>query len=345
MKTMRVLMLTHSNMIPPMDVTDREDPRIKDCKTEFDVYHALLKLGHEVRILGIDDSIRPIQEAIKEWKPHIAYNMMEAFADIGALDYYIASYLEMVRLPYTGCNPRGLLLARDKSLSKKILTYHRIGVPKFFVFPRNKKINERKLSKLPYPLIVKSTVEQGSVGIAQSSYVNNPQELTDRVSQLFEMAEGDAIAEQYIDGRELYATVIGNKRLDVFPVRELVFDKADENIHKIATYNVKWNEKYREKYGIDYQFVRNLPAGMPQQIVKTCKRTYRVLGMSGYARIDLRLSNEGKLYVLEANPNAAIANDEDVAFSAEKAGLSYEQLIQRVLNLGLRYHKDYADYS
>jgi D-alanine-D-alanine ligase len=271
--------------------------------------------------------------------------MMEAFADIGALDYYIASYLDMVKMPYTGCNPRGLLLGRDKSLSKKILTYHRIRVPKFFVFPRNRKINESQLKKLPYPLIVKSTVEQGSVGIAQSSYVTTPQELADRVKQLFDIAEGDAIAEQYIDGRELYATVIGNKRLEVFPVRELVFDNIDDNIHKIATYNVKWNEKYREKYGIDYQFVRNLPNGMPEKIVKLCKRTYRVLGMSGYARIDLRLSDEGKLYILEANPNAAIAMDEDVAFSAEKAGLNYEQLIQRVLNLGLRYHHESGIYS
>ena len=336
-------MLMHTNMIPPEGIDDREDPRIKECKTEFDVHNALLQLGHDVMIVGVDDSIKPIQAAIHEWKPDIAYNMMEAFADIGALDYYIASYLDMVNMPYTGCNPRGLLLARDKSLSKKIMTYHRIRVPKFFVFQRGKKINEKRLIKLPYPLIVKSTVEQGSFGIAQSSYVASPEELVDRVNQLFEMAEGDAIAEQYIDGRELYVTVIGNKRLEVFPIRELVFDNIDENVHKIATYSVKWNEKYRNKYGIDYQFVRNLPNGMPEKIVKLCKRIYRVLGMSGYARIDLRLSEDGKLYVLEANPNAAIANDEDVAFSAEKAGLSYEQLIQKVLNLGLNYHKSQSD--
>jgi D-alanine-D-alanine ligase len=188
-------------------------------------------------------------------------------------------------------------------------------------------------------MIVKSTTEQGSVGIAQASYVTNAQELTDRIEQLFEIAEGDAIAEQFIDGRELYVTVMGNKRLEVLPTRELVFDKVDENMHKIATYNVKWNEKYREKWGIDYQFVRNLPADMPEKINKLAKRIYRALGLSGYARIDLRLSNDGKLYVLEANPNAAIAYDEDVAFSAEKAGMTYEQLIQRVLNLGLSYKR------
>lgn len=345
MKKLRVMMLTHSNLIPADGVTDRTDPSVRDCITEFDVRQALLNLGHQVRMIGVDDSIKPINETIREWNPDIAYNMMEAFHDIGAFDYYIASYLDMIKMPYTGCNPRGLLLARDKSLSKKIMTYHRIQVPRFFVFPRNRKLNERRLTNLPYPLIVKSTMEQGSVGIAQSSYVTNQQELIDRVNQLFEMTEGDAIAEQYIDGREIYATVIGNKRLEVFPLRELVFDKLDDSIHKIATYNVKWNEKYRKKYGIDYQFVRNLPDGMPDRIVNLCKRIYRVLGMSGYARIDLRLSTDGKLYVLEANPNAAIARDEDVSYSAEKAGLSYEQLIQRVLNLGLRYHQESGIYS
>lgn len=342
MKHLRVMMLTHTNMIPPENITDRDDPAVKDCKTEFDVKQALQKLGHEVQIVGVDFSIKPIQETINLWKPHIAYNMMEAFADVGALDYYVASYLDMLKLPYTGCNPRGLLLARDKSLSKKILMYHRIRVPRFFVFPKNRKISERKLQNMPYPLIVKSTVEQGSVGIAQSSYVSGPQELIDRVNQMFEMVEGDVIAEQYVDGRELYVTVIGNKRLEVLPIRELVFDNLDDQVHRIATYNVKWNEKYREKHGIDYQFVRNLPNGMQEKIVKVCKRIYRVLGMSGYARIDLRLSADGKLYVLEANPNAAIACDDDVPYSAERAGISYEQLIQRLLNLGLRYYQDYG---
>jgi D-alanine-D-alanine ligase len=343
MKKLRVMMLTHAELLPPDVVTDRDDPRVKNCKTEFDVRKALIKLGHEVKLIGLTDNITPIYTTIEEWNPDIAYNMMEAFADVGKRDYYIACYLEMIGMPYTGCNPRGLMLARDKSLSKKIMSYHRIRVPKFFVFPRNRRINARRLDTLPYPLIVKSTVEQGSIGIAQSSIVNNPAELTERVQQLFEIAEGDAIAEQYIEGRELYVTVMGNKRLEVFPVRELIFKNADDNIHKIATYNVKWNDSYREKWGIDYQFARNLPAGMPEKINKLCKRIYRRLEMSGYARIDLRLANDGKLYVLEANPNAAIAFDEDVAFSAEKAGYSYEDLIQKVLNLGLRY-KEHDDF-
>ena len=343
MSKLRVLMLTHTNLIPPEDIADRDDPRLEDCRSEYDVKTALLHLGHEVRVVGIEDDITPIRQQIEEWQPHIAFNMMEAFANDGALDYYIVSYLDMVGLPYTGCNPRGMLLARDKSLSKKLLSYHRIRVPKFVVFPRGKKVNLKKAEQLPYPMIVKSTVEQGSVGIAQASYVSTPAELVERAEQLFSIAEGDAIAEQYIEGRELYVAVVGNTRLQVLPIRELVFDKIDEHMHRIATYSVKWNEKYRERWGIDYQFARNLPAGMAEKIQTLAKRVYRILDLNSYARLDLRLTAEGQLYVIEANPNAAISTEDDVAFSAERAGIMYDQLIQRILNLGLRYRRELHD--
>ena len=339
MKKMRVMMLTHSYMIPPDDLTDPDDPRMEHCRTEFDVRAALQHLGHEVRILGIDDDITPVRKTAEQWQPHIAFNLMEAFAENAALDYYVVSYLDMLGIPYTGCNARGLILARDKAISKKLLSYHRIRVPKFVVLPRGKKINLKHIGKYPYPLIVKSTIEQGSIGISQASYVTTPEELARRVEQLFDIAEGDAIAEQYIEGRELYVTVMGNTRLQVFPVRELVFDNIDDNMHRIATYNVKWNEQYRKKWGIDYQFVRNLPEGMAEAIPKLAKRIYKILDLTGYARLDLRLSSDGKLYVLEANPNAAISNSDDIAYSAERAGLTYEKLIQRLLSLGLQYHK------
>jgi len=261
---------------------------------------------------------------------------MEAFAENGALAYYVVSYLDMHGVPYTGCNPRGLLLASDKSISKKLLTYHRIRVPKFYTLARDKKINMAHVANFPYPMIVKSTVEQGSLGIAQSSYVTNPDELRQRAEQLFSMLDGDAIVEQYIEGRELYVTVMGNKRLQVFPTRELVFDNIDDsNVRRIATYNVKWNEKYRDRWGISYQFARNLPAKVVDALPKLAKRIYRILDISSYARLDLRLTEDGELFVLEANPNAAIAREDDVAFAAEKAGLTYEKLIQRILNLGL----------
>lgn len=329
------MILAHSNLVPPDNLKRADDPRMKEYQTEYDVRAALLKLGHEIQFVTVDDDIAPIKKAVDEWKPDIAFNLLEAFADNGALDYYIVSYLDMLGIPYTGCNPRGLLLARDKALSKKLLSYHRIHVPRFKVFAKGKKISRSATSKLPYPMIIKSTIEQGSVGIAQASYVSNADELVERVTHVLETTEGDAIAEQYIEGRELYVTVLGNRQLQVLPIRELVFRNISDNMHRIATYNVKWNDKYRKKWGIEYQFANNLPNGTAEAVNRLAKRIYRVLDLSGYARIDLRLSDDGKLFVLEANPNAGIASDEDATLSAQRAGMNYEQFIQKLLNIGL----------
>jgi len=328
-------MLVHTDLVPPENLVDEDDPRMSKYRTEHDVHKALLSLGHEVRMIAVEDDLAPIRSAIQEWKPHIAFNLLEAFAGSAAIDYYVVSYLEMLKVPYTGCNPRGLLLARDKALSKKLLSYHRIKVPRFRVFRWGRTVSVDNVRKLSYPLVVKSLLEQGSVGIAQASFVSTAEELVQRVIQVQEMTGGDVIAEQYIDGRELYVTVIGNKRLQVLPVRELIFGGHEEGEPRIATYKVKWDPKYRERHDIDYQFVRNLPAGMADAIPILGKRIYRILELSGYARMDLRLGKDGIIYVLEANPNAALADNEDMAFSAEKAGMSYPQFIQRLLNLGL----------
>ena len=338
MRKLRVAMLVHWSLIPPEDIQSPNDPRIKKCNTEYDVKTALLKLGHEVRIIGVWDELTPIRKIIEEWKPHICFNLLEDFAGNSALDYYVVSYLEMLKVPYTGCNPRGLLLGRDKALSKKILTYHRIAVPDFMVFPCRQKIG--RLRKLPYPMFVKSLIEEGSVGIAQASYVENEEQLRERVTKLHEMTKGDVIAEQYIDGREFYVTLLGNQRLEVFPIRELVFDKVPEGQPKVATYKVKWDDDYRERWGIDYVHARPMPAGMQDKIVRLCKRIYRTLDLSGYARIDLRVDAKGDIYVLEANPNPAVARNDECAASAEKAGLKYEDFIQRLLTLGLAAHSE-----
>ncbi|MEE9598634.1 MAG: ATP-grasp domain-containing protein [Acidiferrobacterales bacterium] len=327
------MLLVHSTLVPPDDLHHWEDPRMEKYQTEQDVKTALLKLGHEVEVVGVYDDLAPIRKTIEGFKPHIAFNLIEDFAGEGTFDYYVVSYLEMINVAYTGCNPRGLLLARDKALSKKLLTYHRINVPRFDVFPRRRKF--KVSARLRYPVIVKSLMEEGSVGIAQASYVENENQLHDRVNLIHEKTQGDAIAEQYIDGRELYITVVGNAKLDVYPFRELVFKYVDEGLPKMATYSVKWDYDYRERWGIDYQFARSLSAEVAERIPKLCKRIYRILGLSGYARFDLRLQGDGQIYVLEANPNPAIAEFDDCALSAEKAGIKYPELIQRIINLGL----------
>ena len=337
MKKLRVMMLVHWSLVPPEDLRDPKDPRMEKYHTEYDVKTALETLGHEVRILGIHDDIAPIRKTVEEWQPHIAFNLLEDFAGVSAFDYYVVSFLEMMRLPYAGCNPRGRLLARDKALSKKILGYHRVNVPDFMVFARGRKIG--RLRRPKFPLIVKARMEEGSVGIAQSSYVENEPQLRERVAFIHEKIKDDAIAEQYIEGRELYATILGNIKLEVLPLRELAFNKPEAGAPRMATYKVKWDEKYHERWGVEYQFVRALPNGGAERIERLCKRVYRLLDMSGYGRIDLRLTAAGAIYVLEATTNPGIARDEDCALSAAKAGLDYANFIQRLLNLGLAAHQ------
>jgi D-alanine-D-alanine ligase len=332
MRKLRVLMLVHWSLVPPDDLTNGDDPRIDKFRTEYDVKQALLKLGHEVKVVGVYDDVTPIRKEIDEWKPHIAFNLLEDFAGNSAFDYYVVSFLAMMKLPYTGCNPRGLILARDKALSKKILAYHRIDVPDFMVFPYGQGIG--RIGRVRFPMIVKSLMEEGSVGIAQASYVENEAQLRERVGLIHERIKGDAIAEQYIDGRELYVTLLGNRKLEILPTRELAFGENAEGIPRLATYKVKWDEKYRERWKIQYQFARLKPE-VETRIAQLCKRIYRALDLTGYARIDLRLTPDDKLSVLEANPNPGIARDEDSALSALKGGYTYEDFIQKLLTLGL----------
>jgi len=335
-RKLRVMMLVHYTLVPPDDLVDTGDSRMETYRTEFDVKNALISLGHDVRVVGVYDDLAPVRATIEEWKPHIAFNLVEDFAGVSAFDYYMVSYLAMMKIPYTGCNPRGLVLARDKALSKKLLAFHRIDVPEFTVFESGRVV--RPPARLKYPVIVKSLTEEGSVGIAQASFVENEQQLHERVALIHEKFLGDAIAEQYIDGRELYVTVMGNTRLTVLPIRELAFKETPEGRPRLATYKVKWDEKYRERWGIDYGFATHLPPGMEERIAKLCKRIYRILDLSGYARIDLRMTESGDLYVLEANPNPGIAADEDSTLSAKKAGIAYKDFIQSIVQLGLRAH-------
>lgn len=333
-KKLRIMLLVHASLVPP-DQLDDDDPRMETIRTEYDVRQALLELGHQVRVVGAYDDLAPIRTTIEEWSPDIVFNLLEEFAGNPAFDYYVVSYLEMMGIPYTGCNPRGMVLARDKALSKILLSHHHINVPEFAVFPRGRAVRRNK--RLQYPLVVKSLMEEGSVGIAQASLVSGEEQLRERLRIIHEHTHGDAIAERYIDGRELYVTVIGNTRLTVLPIREIVFDRnGNGSAVRLATAKVKWDADYRDRRGIDYRFALNMPEGHVEKIAAICKRAFRVLNLNGCVRFDLRLDQDRKIYMLEANPNPAISSIDDCAYSAEKAGLSYEQFIQWIINLGLR---------
>jgi len=334
MKSLKVLCLTHEDFVPPARASERKDFHSEQWRTEQYVASTLSKLGHEARMLGVRYDLGVLRAALEDFKPDIVFNLLEEFHDQPIYDQNVVSYLELMQVPYTGCNPRGMVLARDKALTRKLLSYHRIPGPEFVVFAKGKRI--KRPSKLSLPLFVKSQIEEASLGISQASVVQSDGELEERVRFMHEKVNTDVIVEEYIDGRELYVGVLGSDRLIVLPIWELVFENMPDNVPHIATRRVKWDPKYQKKRGIVSREAQGLSAELQQRIYSVCKRTYRALGLSGYARIDLRLRADGQIYVIEANPNPEIAFQEDFADSAEKQGYSYDDLIQKVILLGLR---------
>jgi D-alanine-D-alanine ligase len=335
MRKKRVLVLMHADLVPPDDIAGKPDAEVSEYKTEYDVVTGLRELGHEVQPLGLFDDLTPLRRAIQNFTPHIVFNLLEEFRGEQMLDQNVVSYLELVQMPYTGCNPRGLMIARDKALSKKILHYHRIRVPRFAVVPAGRKLR-RKPAKLEYPLIVKSQVEEASIGISEASLVNNDEKLAERIEFMHAKVGTSLILEQYVDGRELYLGVMGNTRLQALPVWELEMRRLRSDAPRIATRRVKWNLKFQERRGVEIGPARDLPPEVERLLVKTSKRLYRLLQLSGYARVDFRLDGEGRLYFLEANPNPDIGYGNEFAEAAEAAGIDYAPLLDRILAIGLR---------
>ncbi len=333
-KKLRVLALMHEDLVPPDDVKSLSENDFHRIKTESDILGALGSLGHEAKALGVRDAVLPIRRAIENWQPDIVFNLLDEFQGEAIYDQHVVAYLELLRVPYTGNNPRGLVLARDKALSKKVATYHRITVPRFFVARTGRRV--RRPKHMGFPLIVKSLVEEASMGISKASIVRDDDALATRVQFMHERIGTDAIVEEFISGREVYVGVLGNDRLVALPPRELVVDELEPGEELIATESLKHNVLYQKKHGVRITGARKFPDGVEAALERTSKRIYRMLSLEGYARIDYRLSEDGKIYFLEANPNPELANYEEMASAASEIGLSYQDLIQRVLNLGLK---------
>jgi D-alanine-D-alanine ligase len=333
MKRLRVLVLLHPDLMPPDSLEGHSEQEINEWKTEYDVVSTLRAAGHEVRPLGVENELKPIRDEIESWKPDVVFNLLEQFHGEAVYDQNVASYLELLRVPYTGCNPRGLVLARGKDLSKKLLIYHRIPLPAFAVFPPRRKI--RRPPRLGLPLIVKSLNEDASYGISQASVVDSDEKLAERVTFIHERIGTAAIAEQYIEGREIYVGVLGNERLRVLPIWELEFGSLPQGARAIATEKAKHNLEYQQRHDIVVGPAKDLAPQLVASIERAAKRIYRTLELDGYARIDFRLSADGIPYYIEANPNPEIAKVEEFASAALHAGIEYPDLIQRIVALGI----------
>ena len=333
MKSLRVLMLLHPDSVPAESLKGYDEPETLEWKGEFEIVRALRKAGHDVQPLGVQHELAPIRDAVENWKPDVAFNLLEEFHGQTAYDQNVASYLELLRVPFTGCNPRGLMLARGKDIAKKLLAYHKIPMPAFVVVPVGRKV--RLPARMSFPLIVKTLSEDGSLGIAQASVVQTDEKLIERVAFIHERFNTAAIIEQFIEGRELYVGVIGNHRLRVLPVWELAFTEAADAPSRIATAKVKHDPAYQERHGILHGLAENLTPGLDKRIQAMAKRIYRALHLDGYARIDLRLSASDIPYFIEANPNPDIRPDQEFAQASLHDGLDYSALLERLLTLGL----------
>ncbi len=343
MRKQRILLLVHEALIPPEDVSGLNESEIDRFRTEHNVLAALQNLGHAVEVVGLGDELTALRRGIRDFRPHIVFNLLDEFSGVDSYDAYVVAYLELKRQRYTGCNPRGMMISRDKVLTKRVLSSHRIATPRFHLFPFGRRFREPR--RLVFPLFVKSATEDASLGIAQASVVDDMQSLRERVEFIHEHVQTDALVEEYIDGREFYIGVLGNQRLTTFPVWEMDFGNLTRAEARIATRAVKWNSKYQTRHGISTHAAKDLSDEQSRKLERLARRIYRALHMSGYARLDLRMREDGKVFLLEANANPDLTCGEDFAESAAATGLDYEPLIKRIVSIGLSYRPEWRMFE
>jgi D-alanine-D-alanine ligase len=335
--------MVHKTLVPPEDIGGLSEAEIDEFRTEHDVLQTLKRLKHDVRVVGIGDHLTELRETIDEWRPHVVFNLLDEFSGIISYDHYVVAYLELIRQRYTGCNPRGMMLSRDKVLTKRVLATHRVATPAFRLFPFGRRF--RDPTRLTFPLFVKSATEDASLGIAQASLVEDMKSLRERVQFIHEQVESDALVEEYIEGREIYVGVLGNSRLTTLPAWEMDFGTLPDEQARIATRKVKWDRQYQARHGIKTGKAQNLTDEQREQLSRLAKRTYRALYMSGFARMDFRLRSDGRIFLLEANANPNLSKGEDLADSAKASGTSYARLVDRIVQLGLGYMPEWRMFE
>ena len=337
-KKLKVLALFDAIAPTTLDQDLSAELKTDDWKTEANVLQALTELGHTTAHLALFDDLDLLRQKLQSFEPDIIFNLADQFKNNRAFDQHIASFLAMHGVPFTGCGSTGLTLCKHKGISKKILSYHRIHTPAFVTIARGKRI--ARPARLRFPILIKPLKEEASLGISQASFVETDEQFKERVQFIHEKFDNDVIAEEYIEGREFYVSLLGNHRLQVFPIRELVFKEVPPDEPKIATYKAKWDEEYRKRWGLQNQFAEGLDPAVVRDIERTCKRIYHLLTIDGYARIDLRVTAKNEVYFIEANPNPILAADEDFAQSAMKLNVTYPQLMDRIIRLGLKTVRD-----
>ena len=308
----------------------RELKEQEDKETEADVLACLKRLGHEVETLAVFDDVLPIVEKIRAFAPDVVFNLTESFHSDRAHEANVPALLELLKVRYTGARPEGLMLCKDKALAKKILAYHRVRVPHFVISSESRPL--KRLRRFIYPAFVKPVGEESSDGISKASFAKSEEEALERARFIQEKFHCDALIEEYIDGRELYLSVMGNRKLNVFQPREIFFNQVPDDEPKFATFKAKWDDAYRKKWGIHNGPASELTQGIQEKLARLARKVYRVLKIRGLGRIDVRLTPAGEIVIIEANPNPSLAREDDFAQAAAASGLDYDLLIQKILD-------------
>jgi D-alanine-D-alanine ligase len=270
--------------------------------------------------------------AVARCNADLIFNLTESYAGDDTKDMNLAAYLELLDQPFTGAGPHALYLAQDKSLAKKVFHFHKIRTPFFAVSYKGRLDHAHDIE---FPLIVKPLSEDGSIGIDASSVVGSVKELMEKIHYIHEQFDSPALIEEYIEGREIYAAVLGEEKAEALPLVELDLSKLPEGTPKIASTDVKWekdSEAYRKTRS---NVVEDLDEKTTERIQEKAVAAYQALKLRDYGRIDMRLTEKGEIYVLEANPNPWLTSGAEFAMAARKSGRTYTDLMRDIVDLAM----------
>jgi D-alanine-D-alanine ligase len=295
---------------------------------------ALVANGHTSRRLAVDDAVQPLIDELTQEQPELVFNLAESFRGKSALESNVAALLNLLDLRYTGSSPAGLILAGDKTLTKKVLAFHGIQSAKFATVYRGQ---VDWSGDIKFPLLVKPPQEDASLGITQKSVVNDVKELLDVISSTQQEYQSPVLVEEFIDGREFYVGVIGNSKVEALPIIELDFSKFPAGLPKIASWEAKWGDDGDEK-GAQFEGTKSIfPTDLSEELTNKIQQvaidSFQALRLRDYARVDLRVTADEEVYVIEANPNCYLEQNSEFARSAQKAGMEYPALISRIVEL------------
>jgi D-alanine-D-alanine ligase len=311
---------------------DALEPPVDPLLDQLDA--ALAASGHTSRRLAVDDTVQPLIDELTTEQPDLVFNLAESFRGKSALESNVAALLNLLDLRYTGSSPAGLMLAGDKTLTKKVLAFHGIQSPKFATVYRGQ---VDWAGDIHFPLLVKPPQEDASLGITQKSVVNNVKELLDVMGGTQEEYQSPVLVEEFIDGREFYVGVLGNSKVEALPIIELDFSKFPAGLPRIASWEAKWGDEGDEKgaqfEGTESVLARDLSEELSNKMQQVAIDSFQALRLRDYARIDLRVTAAGEVYVIEANPNCYLEEKSEFARAARESGLEYPALIARIVEL------------